>query len=764
MDESLDIRAFVDQLKTSRFRDRLVHVTHLPARPPRYGDLAPPLPARLDDLLRRQGIERLYTHQAKAVAAARDGHDVVVSTGTASGKTLCYILPTLEAMIAAPRARALFIYPTKALAQDQLRALRGLLGDDLPQVTPATYDGDTSRPARSRLRRTAHILLTNPDMLHYAILPHHNLWADVLANLRYVVLDEAHVYRGIFGSHVAAVIRRLRRLCAAYGSQPQFICCSATIANPAEHVERLIGRPPVVVEADGAPQGARILAFWNPPFIDAARSARRSANIEASELFSLLVQSGIRNLTFTRARVTAELILRYARRLLERDTPELAGQVAAYRAGYRPEERRAIERALFSGQLLGVTATNALELGIDVGSLEATVLVGYPGTVASTWQQAGRAGRGRRSALSVLIGLDNPLDQYFMRHPDALLGRPHEHALVDPSNVYVLERQLPCAAYERPLTSADEELFGPGFVEAMIRLEKAGRLAYRGERWYVQGSRYPAQDTSIRSLSSHNYVLLDESREYQLLEEVEEATAFSRIYPGAIYLHQGESYLVTHLDIDHRIAHCRPVTVPYYTTPRELEDVHIIRSWRQRELRDCIAFWGQVRITQQVIGYRQRQQFSEEVLAEVDLDLPPQDYTTHALWFDLPEAASREVRRQGGDFAGALHALEHAAIGVLPLFAMCDRNDIGGVSTPAHPDTGLPQVFIYDAAPGGTGITEKGFALLTELWQATLDAIQECPCEAGCPSCVQSPKCGNNNEPLDKPGAITLLRHLTSRT
>ena len=756
----MDIEAFVDYLCHSRYRDRLVHVARLPARPARYADLMPPLPGSVAALLRQRGIERLYAHQAEAVRAARAGHDLVISTGTASGKTLCYILPTLEAMLAEPRARALFIYPTKALAQDQLRALQALLRAGSLQLSVATYDGDTERSARARLRRSARILLTNPDMLHYAILPNHGLWAEVLGNLRYVVFDEAHVYRGIFGSHVAAVVRRLKRLCRAYGTHPQFICCSATVANPGEHIERLIGRQPVVIDVDGAPQAARTFAFWSPPFIDRACSARRSANIEASELFAELLQKGVRNITFSRSRVMAELILKYTRQLLARSQPGLGARIAAYRAGYRPEERRAIEAALFSGQLLGVAATNALELGIDVGSLEATVLVGYPGSIASTWQQAGRAGRGKRQALSVLIGLDNPLDQYLLRHPQALLEGRHEHALLDPSNVYVLEKQLPCAAYERPLTSADEALFGPGFVEAMIRLEKAGTLVYRQDRWYVRGSNYPAQQTSIRSLSNHSYALLDESRGGELLEEVEESVAFSRIYPGAIYLHQGESYLVTELDLERRVARCRPVEVPYYTVPRELDDVHIVCSWRARPLGGCQTFFGRVRVEQQVIGYRRRQQFSEEVLAEVDLALPPQSYTTHALWFDLPATVVREVARQRGDLAGALHAVEHAAIGLLPLFAMCDRNDVGGMSTAAHSDTGLPQVFIYDAAPGGTGIAEKGFALLPQLWQATLDAIKQCPCADGCPSCIQSPKCGNNNQPLDKQGAVVVLQGL----
>ncbi len=756
----MDTGRFVHELQSSPYRDRLVHVTRLPARPPRYADPRPALAAPLPAVLRRRGVERLYAHQVQALAATRDRHDIVIPTGTASGKTLCYVLPVLEAILQEPTARALFLYPTKALAQDQLRSLQTLLSSGLPSIAVGTYDGDTSQRDRAALRRSGRIVLTNPDMLHCAILPHHNLWSRFLANLRYVVLDEAHTYRGVFGSHVAAILRRMQRLCRAYGSRPQFISCSATIANPAEHVERLTGRLPVVVEGDGAPQSARTFLFWNPPFIDPARAARRSANSEASELFALLVRSGVRTLAFARARVTTELILRSARRELARRSAGLSRQIAAYRAGYRPEERRAIEAALFSGRIKGVVATNALELGIDVGGLDATVLVGYPGSVASLWQQAGRAGRGRREALTVLIGLDNPLDQYFMRHPEALLGRPHEHALLDPSNVYVLEKQLPCAAYEQPLTSDDEELFGPGFPEAMVHLENTGALKYHRERWFVQGDGYPAARASIRALSSHNYALLDEARNDQVLEEVEEATAFSRIHPGAVYLHQGEPYLVTRLDIERRRAYCRRVPVPYYTLPRMHKEVHIIRSWRGREFGGCAAYWGQVRIDQQVTGYWRRQQFGDAVLTEVNVDLPPQSFETQSLWFDIPQALGQRTGRSGMDLAGALHAVEHAAIGVLPLFALCDRNDIGGVSTPAHPDTGRPQVFIYDAVPGGTGISEKGFALLTELWQATLEAIEGCPCPSGCPSCIQSPKCGNNNEPLDKHGAVRLLRQL----
>lgn len=758
-----DLKHVLDQL---RLKGELVtHVTSwrvLEAHPPEYGQMPQELAPRLADMLAAQGVEQLYVHQARAVQEALAGHNVVVVTPTASGKTLCYNLPVLNALLHDRQVRALYLFPTKALAQDQLRSLQELTRPNLQEVKFGTYDGDTPQSTRARRRKEAAIILTNPDMLHLGILPNHTLWAHFFANLKYVVLDEAHVYRGVFGSQVACVLRRLRRICDFYGAKPQFICCSATIANPGQHIERLVGVPALVVDDDGSPSGAKDFVLWNPPFLDRARTTRRSANSEATDLFVEMARQGVRNITFTKARKVAELILRYARGILEEKEPDLAPLVKSYRAGYLPEERRQIERELFSGQLLGVTATSALELGVDVGSLDATVLVGYPGTIASTWQQAGRAGRGVRESLSVLIGLDGPLDQYFMRHPEALFGREHEHALIAPDNVYILEKHLPCAAHELPLTNDDEFLFGPGFVEAMINLERRSVLDYRGERWYNVGWGYPAQEVNLRSASGSRFALLDESQGYQTLEEIEASSALYRVHPGAIYLHQGESYLVTDLDLQAQVAYLRPVDVDYYTQPREVNDVSIVRSFQHQQFPKTAAFFGQVRVTQQVIGYARKQQFSETVLSVEYLDLPPQSYETRALWFEVPSELARRVSDRGLHFHGGLHALEHAAIGILPLFAMCDRLDIGGLSTPSHPDTGRPQVFIYDAFPGGVGIAEKGFEMLDELWRATLSAIEECPCEAGCPSCVQSPKCGNNNEPLDKEAAVVILKELTS--
>ncbi len=739
----------------------------------RYESLERPLLRPLVEAIKAGGTARLYRHQAQAIDAIRAGHDVVVATGTASGKTLCYNLPVLEAALLNSEARALYLFPTKALAQDQLRALTELTQrlkaaiparNGLPPWTPrfGSYDGDTSPSSRTRLRREANIILTNPDMLHVGILPNHNLWAQFLKNLKFVVVDEAHIYRGVFGSHVAAVLRRLVRLCRLYGNQPHFICCSATIANPGDHIERLTGQRPLVVDDDGSPQAPKQFALWNPPFIDPKKTARRSPNGEAANLFAEMTRQEIRNITFTKARVVAELILSYTRQALDRTDPELKERIASYRAGYLPEQRREIEQALFQGQLIGVTATSALELGVDVGGLDATVSVGYPGTVASLWQQAGRAGRSNSSSLAILVGLDNPLDQYFMRHPDQLFGRPHEHALIDPGNVYILEQHLPCAAHEQPLTPADEALFGRGFVEAMVKLEEQGLVTYESEhdKWYYRGPAYPAQHVSIRSVGSKPVVLVDSSRKMKRLEEMDEVSAFSRVHPGAVYMHQGDSYMVTELDLIKGQATLVPARVDYYTQPHERSEVNIVRSLKHRQMKLCTAFWGAVRVTQQVVGYRRVRQFSEADLGETPLEMPANTFETRALWWDVPIEWLKHLSARGWDFLGGLHAVEHAAIGLLPLFAMCDRWDIGGLSTPMHPDTERPQIFIYDGYPGGVGISEQGFALLTDLWEATLTTIKECPCEEGCPSCIYSPKCGNNNEPLDKRAAIWILESL----
>ncbi len=761
----MDTSAFLHHLTAQpTYSGQMAHIEHISRREAKCADLDKPLEAGLQDCLSEHGLLPLYTHQTEALNFAREGRNVMVATSSASGKTLCYNVPVMEAILTEPRSCALYLFPTKALAQDQLRSLRELFHPRLLQTGDfATFDGDTPQVERADIRRRARVILTNPDMLHLGILPNHQQWSRLLRRLRYVVVDEAHTYRGVFGSHVAGVMRRLRRLCQFYGSNPQFIFCSATIANPGEHAQKLVGLPFTVVDNDGSPRGGREFVFWNPPIIDEAKSVRRSANSEAASLFAELVSQDIRSLTFVRTRQLTEVIYNYTRQKLAEISSALVKKIKPYRAGYLPEERRKIEQELFGGELIGVVATTALELGIDIGDLEATVLTGYPGSIASTWQQVGRSGRGKNKSLSFLIGLDNPLDQYFMRHPDSFFGKSFENALVNPDNPYILRAHMLCAAWELPLTAEDEEVFGSALAGERTGLGEQGLLRERRGKWYLSPAiAYPAQGINIRSTSGENFAIIDTSTG-SLLETIEASVALFQIFPGAIYLHQGESYLVEELDLAARTAYARPVTVNYYTQDKEITDLHILRVIRDKSCQKTRVYLGEVEVTTRVVGFKKKAQFTEEVIGEEPLDLPPQHFPTVALWFDLPPEVVRRLDKAQLDFAGGLHAAEHASISILPLFALCDRNDIGGVSTSLHPDTGKPQIFIYDAHPGGIGIAEKGFDLMEELWQTTLKAIKECPCEEGCPSCVQSPKCGNNNKPLDKKAAQLLLEGLLSK-
>ncbi len=754
------VDAFLHYLTTlSDYKEQVVHIQRIPPRDAGFDELDKPIHPTLQSRLESLSISFLYAHQARAINAVRWGKNVMVATASASGKTLCYNLAVLEASLNDRTSRALYLFPTKALAQDQLRSLNQLACPDIISLADcATFDGDTPQSERAEIKRKARIVLTNPDMLHLGILSNHKSWSRLFRNLKYVVIDEAHVYRGVFGSHVGNIMRRLRRVCASYGSNPQFICCSATIANPKEHAERLVGLPFEVVDRDGSPHGGKSFVFWNPPFVDEARTRRHSSNSEATFLLTELIRSSIRSLVFTRTRKLTELIYIYTREQLG---SSLAGLIKPYRAGYLPGDRRQIERELFNGHLLGVVATTALELGIDIGDLEATVLVGYPGSIASTWQQAGRSGRGIGTSLSFLIAQDNPLDQYFMHHPEYFFGKSFENALTNSENLNILKPHLLCAAWEKPLSEGDGAFFGEAFNGAISELEAEGKLRKGNGRWYLSPRiAHPAQDINIRSTSGKNYAVVDASRGYELLETVEASVAFFQVHPGAIYLHQGESYLVRELDLEQRVAIVTPTDVPYYTQTKELTDIRILKVERERSCLGMKVCLGEVDVSNTVVGFKKKMQFTEEVIGDEPLDLPPLRFVTQALWFDLPKAAEEQIAKAGLDLAGGLHATEHAAIAMLPLFALCDRNDIGGVSTAFHPDTGKAQIFIYDAYPGGIGISEKGFEMITELWSATLQAIEECPCQDGCPSCIQSPKCGNNNEPLDKKAALILLRDL----
>jgi DEAD/DEAH box helicase domain-containing protein len=760
----MEIQAFLNHIRSlSTYENQIAHIEHIAPRRASYAELDESLAVGLQDCLNAHGLSPLYSHQADAVNKIRRGKNVIIATSSASGKTLCYNIAVMQAILKDPATRALYLFPTKALAQDQLRKLHELFSPGLlPEESMATFDGDTPRSERADVRRYGRIILTNPDMLHVGIMPNHQSWAGLLRHLRYVVVDEAHIYRGVFGSHVACVLRRLRRLCRLYGSDPQFILCTATVANPGEHAEGLTGLPCEVVDNDGSPRGWKDFVFWNPPLMDEKKTARRSAHWESTNLFTELVSQGTRTLTFTRTRRLTELIYIYTKQRLLETSYELSRLVMPYRGGYMPEDRRRIEKELFGGQLLGVVATNALELGIDSGGLEATILDGYPGSISSTWQQAGRSGRSQGESLSFLVAWDNPLDQYFMRHPSDFFQKGFEHVLVNPDNPYILKDHLLCAAWERPLDAVDEEIFGGDFVPQRDALAEESQLRERRGKWYLAPSiSYPAQKINIRSSSGQDYAVVDVSTG-SLMETVESSVAFFQVHPGAIYLHQGESYLITKLDLTNHVAYAEPTKANYYTETKEIHDLHVLKVRASKTVGQVNVSVGDVEVTIDVVGFKKYRQFSEEVIGEEPLDLPTITFPTVALWFDIPPHAIARIAETGRDFAGGLHATEHAAIGILPLFALCDRNDIGGVSTPLHPDTGRAQVFIYDAYPGGIGIAEKGYDMITELWEATLNVIAECPCDDGCPSCVQSPKCGNNNKPLDKAAAKLILGEIQS--
>ena len=759
----MDASGFLEHIRKAHwYSKQIVHVETISPREASNGSLRTPLHPTLQSSIERKCLWPLYSHQAEAINALKDGDNVIVATPTASGKSLCYHLAVLDSVLADRTTRAIYLYPTKALAQDQLKGLREL-GEDLP-FQASIFDGDTPFEERPPIKRSTQILLTNPDMLHLGILPNHRTWSRLLQGIRYVVLDEAHVYRGVFGSHVANVLRRLRRICQIYGSSPHFVLCSATIANPGELARQLTGLSFKVIDRDGAPYGGKQFALWNPPIVDEARSTRRSINTEAAGLFSELVSQHIRTITFVRTRRVTELVYLYARGQLEEKKPGLGSRISPYRASYLPEDRRRIEKAFFQGELMGVATTNALELGIDVGSMDATVITGYPGSISSTWQQAGRSGRRREESLAILVGQNNPLDQYLMNHPQALFGQPVESALISPENPHIIQPHLLCAAYESPLTSQDEALFGPSFTEHLKSLQEKGLLRSVGGKWYITTAvSYPAETVNIRSTSPHNYLVVEEGSG-TIMETVEEASAFHQLHPGAVYLHQGDPYLVNHLDLESRTAYVGPTDGAYYTQAKDVTDIRISGVRRSRMVGNVNVYLGDVEVTNHVLGFRKRKPFTEETIGEEHLDLPPRRFNTVALWFDIPQQVLDQVSAAHLDLAGGLHAAEHAAIGVLPLFALCDRNDIGGVSTPLHPDTGKPQVFIYDGHPGGIGIAERGYQIIEELWSTTLKAVSDCPCDAGCPSCIQSPKCGSNNQPLDKWVATMLLTALRPKS
>lgn len=732
---------------------RLIHVERQDPRPANYRCLAEPLP---DSVAHCVPADGLWQHQAEAIDLVRSGRSAVVATGTASGKSLCYQLPIAESVVTGLRSgTSLLLYPTKALAQDQLRSFGALR---VPGLVAATYDGDASQQQRSWARANANVVLTNPEMLHHGLLPHHGKWATFLKRLDYVVIDELHVLRGVFGTHVAHLLRRLRRACARYGSDPTFVFSSATIGDPERLAAELCGKPVVSVTDDGSPCAERQIALVQPALIDADRGARQSPATETIRAVSELVSSGHRVIAFCASRALTERVALGVSRSLP---PELASTVRPYRSGYLAAERREIEDELAQGALRAVVATTALELGVDISGLDATVLCGFPGTIASLWQQIGRSGRSGRPSLSVLVAAEDQLDQWFVNHPNDLFERPPEPVVVNVRNPHIRDPHLGCAAYENPLRPTDERWW-PDLDEGVHRSVLNDQLRIRPDRhqqpravWAGRG--LPFHRIGLRSASAGEVRIVDADDE--LIGTVDDNRACNLVHPGAVYLHRGQPWKVTELDLGARIARVVPDDGKTYTQAKSDVRIEVIDGAETKPVGDAELHLGTVRVTTTVVGYRLKEVGARATLESHDLELPPQELTTTAIWYEwTPDVIARTGIKPHA-LPGALHAAEHAAIGILPLFTICDRWDVGGVSIAAAPQSELPTVFIYDGYPGGAGVAELAYGAADRHLAATAEVLDRCTCTTGCPSCVQSPKCGNGNEPLDKWAALALLRN-----
>ena len=738
-------------------RPQARHVRRLPERPGHPVPWPDWVPADLRTSLAGRGIDQPWSHQAEAAEFAHAGDPVIVATGTASGKTLALWLPVLSDLLADDSATALYLSPTKALAHDQLRALESL---ELSGIRAAAYDGDTPAEERAWVRAHASYVFSNPDLVHRSMLPRHTAWSRFLRGLRYVVLDEAHHYRGMFGSHVAVVLRRLLRMAHHYGADPVVLCASATMADPQRAAERLIGQPVHAVTTDGAPHGALTAVLWEPPEAAGigdrgAQAPRRSTVAETADLLADLVCSEVRTLAFVRSRRGAETVAMLARDDVADVDEELAARVAAYRGGYLAEERRALESDLRDGRLIGLATTNALELGIDISGLDAVLVCGWPGTRASLWQQWGRAGRRQGEALGVLVTREDPLDRYVLEHPGVIFDEPIETVVLDPANPHVLGPHLLAAAMEQPLTADDATAwFGPTAVPLLEQLAADGLLRQRRTGWFWTSKESPADRIDLRG-EAGTPIRLVEDETGRLLGTVEAARAPATVHAGAVYVHQGDTYVVSALDLHEAVAFVRREEVDYSTTAAEVADYRIVTTDQQIAWGDAHLAIGEVEVTSQVVGYLRRRYATGEIIGEEPLDMPERMLRTRGVWWTLSDAQIMDLGDL--DIAGAAHAAEHASIGLLPLVATCDRWDIGGVSTPMHPDTGRCTVMVYDGHPGGAGFADRGFESALTWLSATREAIARCPCAHGCPSCVQSPKCGNGNEPLDKAGAVRML-------
>ncbi|HUL62881.1 MAG TPA: DEAD/DEAH box helicase [Methanocella sp.] len=735
-----------DTRSAENYEGQIVHAEEIDAREPQYDDVNHVLDGRLRAWLDEGGI-RLYAHQAKAVDLALDGRDVIVCTPTASGKTLAFNVPVFEALLVDGAATALYLYPLKALANDQLKTLREMDAALGTKARPAAYDGDTPQSSRATIRDTSRIIVSNPYAIH-RYLAWNDRWRRFFKGLRYVVVDEAHTYRGVFGSNVAMLLRRLLRVARRYGATPQFVLSSATVSNPEELSRRLTGRDFAVVAGDGSGRGRKTFVFWNPPVLAGQRT---STHQETAALIDRQLDYGLQTLCFTKSRRMAELIAVWAR---ERGDGARRREIMPYRAGYLPEDRRRIENDLKAGRLRAVTSTNALEVGIDIGSLDSVIISGYPGTRISTWQQAGRAGRGRDDALVTLVAFDDPIDQYYMKHPERFFGGRNEEAIVDLRNPYILMGHLMCASAELPVTTADYAYFGD--VAEIIDTMAATGLLRKTPRGYVYGgTKTPSEIVNLQSISSRSVNVLCGG---EVIETLDVSRACSEAHMGAVLLHMGETYLVEELDLGLGIAKAKRQDVDYYTEALKTSDVAIKAERARKTVHGIDVHLGEVTVTEQYYEYAVRRY--EKLVGYFPLDLPPQKFESVAVWFTLSPAYQEQVLGAGGDFNGGIHAVEHGLIAMAPIHALCDRWDLGGLSTPLHPDTGRPTVFVYDGYEGGIGIAEKCYEIFPELTQATLELIRDCECEAGCPACIYSPKCGNKNSPLDKATAVKILKYM----
>jgi len=736
------------------YKNRLAHIELLKAQKPIYGDTKAILPQYIKNYLQKNNI-KLYKHQCDAIDHLRSGKNITITTPTASGKTLAFNIPVFEKLIQNNKASALYIYPAKALANDQLKSMKELEKYCGTKLNPAVYDGDTSKEQKRKIRKESRIIITNPYELHN-VLPWHHQWENFLSNLKFVVIDEAHQYRGVFGSNVAFLIRRFLRICNYYGSNPQFVLSTATLANPIEFSEKLTGLKFELISQDGSPKGKKHFIFYNPYFDGAGKT---TTHVESQNLFQLFILNNLQTLCFTTSRKMAELIARRSKKEISQIDDALAEKISAYRAGYLAKDRRKIENRLKNGEMRGVTATNALELGIDIGSLDAVVISGYPGTIMSTWQQAGRAGRGTDDSIVTFVAFQNPLDQYFMKHPAVFFDKPHEHAIIDLTNPHIIEGHLMCAAKEMPVNPKLIKIDFESSLDDHIKSLASKKLIEKSsDTWVYSGTDYPPFKVNLGSISSEIFKVYNKGK---LLETMDKRQAYTEAHQGAVLINQGETYVVYDFNLVTNTIKVAKKDLDSHTSVQKDIEIKIIKEINQRVIGDLKISFGELKVSESYPKYKVIDK--SQVVSVRNLNLPPIQFKTKGLWITLPQSIKDGLKcALSGEnvFEGGIHGLEHAMISIIPFHVMCDRFDIGGVSTPNHKDTKMATIFIYDGFEGGVGLTEKAYELIEETVQMTYELVRDCTCDEGCPACIYSPKCGNDNKPLNKEGTIFIIEQL----